>query len=41
MTSVPEFVTIDSPFLYFIRDRVSDAILFIGHVADPTITAAQ
>ena len=36
-----EIVTIDSPFLYFIRDRVTDAILFIGHVADPTVTAAQ
>ena len=36
-----EIVTIDSPFLYFIRDRASEAILFIGHVADPTITAAQ
>ena len=34
--SEPEVVTIDSPFFYFIRDRVSDAILFIGHVADPT-----
>ena len=36
-----EIVTIDSPFLYFIRDRVTDAILFIGHVADPTVAAAQ
>ena len=35
-----EIVTIDSPFLYFIRDRVSGAILFVGHVADPTMTAA-
>ena len=34
--SEPEVVTIDSPFFYFIRDRVSDAVLFIGHVADPT-----
>ena len=39
--SEPEVVNIDSPFFYFIRDRVSDAILFIGHVADPTITAGS
>ena len=39
--SEPEVVNIDSPFLYFIRDRYSGAILFIGHVADPTITAGQ
>ena len=43
VTSVPvvEVVNINSPFLYFIRDRDSGAILFIGHVADPTITAGQ
>ena len=39
--SEPEVVNINSPFLYFIRDRYSGAILFIGHVADPTITAGQ
>ena len=39
--SEPEVVNIDSPFLYFIRDRYSGAILFIGHVADPTITAGR
>ena len=39
--SEPEVVNIDSPFLYFIRDRDSGAILFIGHVADPTITAGR
>ena len=43
VTSVPviEVVNIDSPFLYFIRDRASGAILFIGHVADPSVTAEQ
>ena len=39
--SEPEVVNIDSPFFYFIRDRISGAILFIGHVADPTIMAGQ
>ena len=39
--SEPEVVNIDSPFLYFIRDRYSGAILFIGHVAYPTITPGQ
>ena len=28
------------PFRYFIRDRESNAIPFIGHIADPTVTAA-
>jgi len=43
VTSVPviEVVNIDSPFLYFIRDRISGAILFIGHVADPTMQAGR
>jgi serpin B len=30
----------DHPFLYFIRDRKSGAILFTGHLADPTQEAA-
>ncbi|MGH8912640.1 MAG: serpin family protein [Acidimicrobiia bacterium] len=29
-------VMIDRPFFYVIRDRGSDAILFMGHVTDPT-----
>ena len=33
-------VQIDRPFRYFIRDRESNAIPFIGHIADPTVTAA-
>ncbi len=43
VTSLPviEEVNIDSPFLYFIRDRVSGAVLFIGHVADPSMQANQ
>jgi serpin B len=32
-------VTINRPFFYFIRDRGSEAILFIGHVTDPTQTS--
>ncbi|HEU5113275.1 MAG TPA: serpin family protein, partial [Acidimicrobiia bacterium] len=28
-------VPIDRPFFYFIRDRGSGAILFMGHVTDP------
>ena len=39
VTSEPEAVNIDSPFFYFIRDRASETILFMGHVADPTVTA--
>jgi serpin B len=29
-------VTLDRPFFYFIRDRGSNVILFMGHVTDPT-----
>ena len=29
-------VNIDRPFFYFIRDRGSGAILFMGHIANPT-----
>lgn len=32
-------VTINQPFFYFIRDRGSEAILFMGHVTDPTQTS--
>ena len=43
VTSLPvvEIVNIDSPFLYFIHDRATGAILFIGHVADPTVQASR
>ena len=39
--SVPDYcyMTIDSPFFYFIRDRATAAILFMGHLADPTAPA--
>ena len=33
--SVPEFVTIDRPFVYMIRDRVTGLILFTGRVVSP------
>ena len=28
-----------APFFYFIHDRASETILFMGHVANPTVTA--
>lgn len=31
-------VTINQPYLYVIRDRGAGTILFIGRVADPTVT---
>ena len=37
-TSVPEFkeVNVDRPFLFFIQDRETDAVIFTGRVLDPT-----
>ena len=37
-TSEPEYVTVeaDHPFLFLVRDRITDSVLFIGRVADPT-----
>ena len=32
-------IDINRPFFYFIRDRGSNAILFLGHIADPSQTA--
>lgn len=36
-TSIPEVasLTVDRPFLFFIRDRPTGAVLFIGRVVDP------
>lgn len=31
--------TIDHPFLWFIRDRVTGTVLFMGRVVDPSVTA--
>ena len=30
------YVTADRPFLFLVRDRITDSVLFIGRVADPT-----
>jgi len=30
------YVTADRPFLYFLRDEPTGAILFMGRVLDPT-----
>jgi serpin B len=34
----PKVVKVDHPFLYFIRDKQSGRVLFIGRVIDPTAT---
>ena len=31
----PKKVMIDRPFIFLIRDRATDAILFVGRVEDP------
>ena len=38
MASVPDFhyVVADHPFLFLVRDRITDSVLFVGRVADPT-----
>jgi len=39
LTSVPEtdvVVEVDRPFVYFIRDRPTQAVLFVGRVVDPS-----
>ncbi len=35
-TSVPEWVTIDRPFLFLVRDIETGAVLFIGRVLNPS-----
>ena len=32
---IPVAVTIDHPFVFFIRDVATNALLFVGHYADP------
>jgi serine protease inhibitor len=34
---VTNIVTLDRPFLYFIRETSTGTILFMGKVADPTL----
>lgn len=39
MVSAPPSVTLDRPFLFLIRDRESDAVLFLGQVVDAAAAA--
>ena len=36
--SVPDYrtVTADRPFLFLVRDQITNSVVFIGRVADPT-----
>jgi serpin B len=34
----PVVLTVDRPFIYFIRDRPTGAVLFIGRVTDPSVS---
>lgn len=40
VTSVPPSLFLDRPFAFFIHDRVTGAILFMGRLADPTRAGA-
>lgn len=35
--SAPPIIRIDHPFLFFIRDKLTGALLFSGQVADPNV----
>jgi len=37
-TSVPEYLDVNRPFIYLIRDRATGALLFIGRVGNPNVT---
>ena len=36
VTSVPEPIVLDRPFIFFIRDIQTGAVLFVGRVVDPS-----
>jgi serpin B len=38
IVSLPPQVRADRPFLFFIWDRVTESVLFLGRVSDPTAT---
>lgn len=35
-TSLPQFIEVNRPFVYLVRDRATGALLFVGHVGDPS-----